>query len=394
MRLVLIGRDTERMAALRKKCQIFDQLKFYPTDHALLSAYRKDLPDVVIFDMREDRAQLLLTFSKLQDRFPRLARLACLVIGKAAAGDLKAIQAERSDFLHLPNVEYFPSEITEEALFSRITDLSLKSLKREQVVDYETPVRLGEAPSKRMPPQAPQIILQMKDSQKATEIAALLEDMGAKAVHLLSVEEVDPTCLKAFLLEPGADGFSESEVSSWLAINSKLRVIQLPIDSVDELKDLHPLSTLLLRCGPSAQEIAIALRRWIPGPAHQAQEPDSVIVVEDEHNFRELLAHFLLLKGFDVRQAEDGQTALELFQVRPADFIVTDVYMPRLNGLKLLSVLKEKNPNLPFLIMTGYQSAAEVARALPYSHVEFMSKPFRLSEFQKCIAGLLEENEL
>jgi len=74
---------------------------------------------------------------------------------------------------------------------------------------------------------------------------------------------------------------------------------------------------------------------------------------------------------------------------RNLDIILTDVYMPQMNGFKLLMEVKNRFPDMPVLMMTGYNSAAKVLSSVTHSNVEFMSKPFRLSELGETVKSMI-----
>jgi DNA-binding NtrC family response regulator len=80
---------------------------------------------------------------------------------------------------------------------------------------------------------------------------------------------------------------------------------------------------------------------------------------------------------------------MSLFKARRPALILSDVYMPRMNGFKLLLEVKNRVPDLPMLMMTGYSSAAEVLNSSKYRNVSFLAKPFRLSELGERIRSML-----
>jgi len=94
-----------------------------------------------------------------------------------------------------------------------------------------------------------------------------------------------------------------------------------------------------------------------------------VLLVEDDALIAELFAETLLAEGYDVVTARDGQEALGLFTSADAagqgfDIVVTDVRMPRMDGVTLTNRLRSAHPDLPVVLVTGYASAEQLA-ALP-----------------------------
>lgn len=118
----------------------------------------------------------------------------------------------------------------------------------------------------------------------------------------------------------------------------------------------------------------------------------SVLVVDDEAAVRRFAARVLARDGFEVLEANDGVDALELLKVAspPVDIVVTDIVMPRLNGVELMEALSVSHPGLPVILMSGYATAAlsELGIATPCS---ILNKPFPaerlLAEVHRCMSG-------
>jgi len=117
---------------------------------------------------------------------------------------------------------------------------------------------------------------------------------------------------------------------------------------------------------------------------------DHVLVVDDEPLVRLFASRVLVAEGFVVDEADDGATALELIRtgrVAPA-VVVSDVVMPRLNGVQLLQSLSTVRPDLPVILMSGY-AAAELAHRGITSPCGVLAKPFPpevlVAEVRRCI---------
>ena len=94
-----------------------------------------------------------------------------------------------------------------------------------------------------------------------------------------------------------------------------------------------------------------------------------VLLAEDEALIAELFAETLSGEGYDVVIAHDGQEALRLFTAAEAggrafDIVVTDVRMPRMDGVTLTNRLRSAHPDLPVVLVTGYASTEQLS-ALP-----------------------------
>jgi len=105
-----------------------------------------------------------------------------------------------------------------------------------------------------------------------------------------------------------------------------------------------------------------------------------VLLVEDEKGVRELAREYLETCGYQVIEAEDGQTALELatLHVGPIDVLVTDVVMPGIGGRELAERVARIRPEIKILYMTGYTDQAIVHHGILETDAVLLQKPFTL----------------
>jgi DNA-binding NtrC family response regulator len=117
----------------------------------------------------------------------------------------------------------------------------------------------------------------------------------------------------------------------------------------------------------------------------------SILVVDDEIAVRRFAARVLEREGYAVFQATDGAEALELLGSGAAGVavVVTDVVMPRLNGVELMHALATSRPDLPVLLMSGYAMGAltELGIIVPCG---IIAKPFPaerlITEVERCLS--------
>lgn len=103
-----------------------------------------------------------------------------------------------------------------------------------------------------------------------------------------------------------------------------------------------------------------------------------ILIVEDDAITRRNLSVLLKDEGYDVDQAGDGVQALEILAGRPFDLVLSDIVMPRMDGLKLLEQLQFMAPQMPVVIMTSYVS--DSLSSVPAGAAEFIRKPFVLDD--------------
>ncbi len=100
-----------------------------------------------------------------------------------------------------------------------------------------------------------------------------------------------------------------------------------------------------------------------------------VLLVDDEEDFAETLAERLELRGFRVRTAPDGETALGVVQGEPPDAVILDIRLPGLDGFDVLGKLAEDHPGLPVILLTGQGSTREGMEGMRLGAYDFMVKP-------------------
>jgi DNA-binding NtrC family response regulator len=119
-----------------------------------------------------------------------------------------------------------------------------------------------------------------------------------------------------------------------------------------------------------------------------------VLVVDDEPMVRGFAARVLREAGFGVYEAADGAEALDLIRAGIADLevILSDIVMPRVNGVELLESLSTLRPDLPVLLMSGFGTAQLAERGIA-TLCGVLSKPFDadvlVAEVRRCIRGQL-----
>lgn len=115
-----------------------------------------------------------------------------------------------------------------------------------------------------------------------------------------------------------------------------------------------------------------------------------IMVVDDDPALRLLLADTLTAVGYQCVSANDGVQALNLLKQEegdPVDLIITDVKMPKMDGLGLLKNVRQHYPELPVLFITGVASESLIAEASPDG---YLAKPFRIGQMEDLIERTLE----
>ncbi len=117
-----------------------------------------------------------------------------------------------------------------------------------------------------------------------------------------------------------------------------------------------------------------------------------ILVVEDEEKLRRVIELHLASEGFDVDKARTAEEALRLAE--RADLILTDLRLPGMDGLGLLSALRRQNMNSPVVIMTAYGSVETAVQAIKAGATDFLLKPFSLDHLIAILHKALEVRAL
>jgi two-component system response regulator PilR (NtrC family) len=117
---------------------------------------------------------------------------------------------------------------------------------------------------------------------------------------------------------------------------------------------------------------------------------DTILVVDDDKSLREFLEIFLAKEGYRVVCAPQGKIALELIKTDRPDVVISDVRMPDMNGLELLSAIKKEWPDVPVIMITAFASLDSAVEAMKEGAWDYLTKPFRIEELRKVIEAALQ----
>ena len=114
-----------------------------------------------------------------------------------------------------------------------------------------------------------------------------------------------------------------------------------------------------------------------------------ILVAEDDNAVRELVTRIITSRGPEVTAVVDGAYALEAVGSSKFDLLVTDIVMPRLDGIALALALAKSHPELPILMMTGYAMERQRAHDLEELVHRVLSKPFTIDQFLAALGDTL-----
>ncbi len=107
----------------------------------------------------------------------------------------------------------------------------------------------------------------------------------------------------------------------------------------------------------------------------------SVLFVEDEVTITLAFTNVLKRRFKTVYKAENGEKGIELFKLHKPDIVFTDILMPKMNGLKMISIIKEIDPNVPIIVMTALTERSCIDKAEELGIHKYLVKPIDEKEF-------------
>jgi DNA-binding NtrC family response regulator len=121
-------------------------------------------------------------------------------------------------------------------------------------------------------------------------------------------------------------------------------------------------------------------------------QSQSVLVVDDDHNVLEVLDARLSSCGLNVFKADNGHEALKILGSRKIDLVVSDVKMPSMDGMTLLSEIIRIQPGLPVVFLTAYANVPDAVKAVRSGAIDYIEKPFDGKRLTEKIQMMLQES--
>ncbi len=115
-----------------------------------------------------------------------------------------------------------------------------------------------------------------------------------------------------------------------------------------------------------------------------------ILVADDEPNLRRVLAAILSREGYDVTQAADGAEALELLDSE-VDVVITDLKMPRVDGMEVLRTASKEHPAVPVIMITAFGSIDNAVAAVKAGAFDFIEKPFEQEQIRLIVEKAVKQ---
>jgi len=111
----------------------------------------------------------------------------------------------------------------------------------------------------------------------------------------------------------------------------------------------------------------------------------TILIVDDGKSMRDFLKILLAKEGYEVMVAGDGQQALSVLSENHVDMVISDIRMPGISGLELLSQIKDYSEDIPVIMITAFASPDDAVQAMKNGAYDYISKPFNIDEIKSVI---------
>ena len=119
-----------------------------------------------------------------------------------------------------------------------------------------------------------------------------------------------------------------------------------------------------------------------------------ILVVDDEQDVRETLESVLAKLDYDPIVAPGGKEALEMIKQNKIDVVLSDLYMPEMDGIELLKRVKTEDRNIVFLMITAHPTIETAVDAIKKGAYDYLTKPFHIDEVKMKLNRALEKSGL
>jgi response regulator RpfG family c-di-GMP phosphodiesterase len=126
----------------------------------------------------------------------------------------------------------------------------------------------------------------------------------------------------------------------------------------------------------------------------EAIQTRKILTVDDDEFVREILAAYLEDSGYDVIQADNGRTGLEIFRQEAPDLVMLDLRMPEMDGLEVLGKITEESPDTPVILVSGMGTIGDAIKALKLGAWDYIAKPIHdMGVLEHAVDKALERAE-
>lgn len=121
---------------------------------------------------------------------------------------------------------------------------------------------------------------------------------------------------------------------------------------------------------------------------------EKILVIDDEAGMCSLIDTVLTEEGYGVSVTQNPQEGLALLKKGPFDLVITDLRMPKMDGIEILQAVKSVSPAMPVILITAYSSVDSAVHAMKLGAADYVAKPFKNAELCAAVDNVLEKTRL
>jgi len=119
-----------------------------------------------------------------------------------------------------------------------------------------------------------------------------------------------------------------------------------------------------------------------------------ILLIEDDQGSREALLMLLKGSGFAMRECSNGKEGLQILTGEPFDIVISDLFLPDMNGIEILTQVKLDSPHTEVILITGHASAETAVKAMKEGAFDYITKPLNIDELRIIIDKAVEKGQL
>ncbi len=117
---------------------------------------------------------------------------------------------------------------------------------------------------------------------------------------------------------------------------------------------------------------------------------ERLLIVEDEDTLCQSLQRVFIKEGYEVDRAESAESAFKLLEQKKYDLIITDIILPGISGIELLTKYRKQNPSQKVIIITAYASMSTAIESIKAGASDFIVKPLIHDEMKRAVRNVLD----
>ena len=119
-----------------------------------------------------------------------------------------------------------------------------------------------------------------------------------------------------------------------------------------------------------------------------------ILIVDDEESLRRIIEYNLSEEGYEVIACDNGQNALEIFKREEIDLVISDLQMPKMDGIELIKQIRALSPNALVIVITAFGTVDTAVESMKLGAFEYITKPFNREELKIIVKKALEVSDL